>query len=106
MNFFLISLITIAFSLCSKVYFPKIKIKRKFINFSETIKKLKSKNIEYTKILDDISLKGLILIAGMLLILLPWTIIFIICQYLEIKQLAAFFIATIPYLNLIKFEKT
>ena len=106
MNLVLIILITTVFSLFNKVFFPKIKIKRKFINFSETIKKLRIKNIEYTKVLDDISLKGLIVITGMILILLPWTIIFLFCKYLEFKQLTAFLIATIPYLTLMRFKKT
>ena len=105
MNYLLIILITAVFSLFNRIYFSKIKIKSKFTDFSKTLKKLQSKNIEYTKILDDISLKGLILIAGMLLILLPWAIIFLTCEYLEINQLIGFLIATIPYLSFIKFKK-
>ena len=104
MNIFLIILIIAGFILLNKNYLPKIKINKEFNNFVGTIKKLKNKNQDYTKILDDISFQGFILIIGLLLIMVPWTLIFLISEYLGMNRFIAFIFATIPYITIIKFR--
>lgn len=104
MNIFLIIVIIAGFILLNKIYLSKIKIDKKFLKFLEKVKKLKNKNSDYTKILDEISFQGLILIISLLLILVPWTFIFLISEYFGINRLISFFLATIPYITFIKFS--
>ncbi len=105
MNFFLILSLILAVSFLNIKYFPKLNLTKKLNNFINSLRNLKSEKEDYTKILDNISLKGLILIISFLSIMVPWTLIFIINILLGINQFLSFIIATIPYLTLIKFWK-
>tara|TARA_B100001093_G_scaffold486429_1_gene521740 strand:+ start:361 stop:681 length:321 start_codon:yes stop_codon:yes gene_type:complete len=105
MNFFLILSLILAVSFLNIKYFPKLNLTKKLNNFINSLRNLKSEKEDYTKILDNISLKGLILIISFLSIMVPWTLIFIVNILLGINQFLSFIIATIPYLTLIKFWK-
>ena len=105
MNFFIFIFIVLALSFLNKKYLYKLKLSQKINYFKFALKNLKNKKGDYTKTLDEISLRGTILIIAFLIILVPWAFIFILSIFIGIEQFLGFLFATIPYLVLINYRK-
>lgn len=105
MNFFIFIFIVLALSFLNKKYLYKLQISKKINDFKFSLKNLKNKKGDYTKTLDEISLRGTILISAFLIILLPWAFIFLLSNFIGIEQFLGFLFATIPYLVLINYKR-
>ncbi len=105
MNFFIFIFIVLALSFLNKKYLYKLQISKKINDFKFSLKNLKNKKGDYTKTLDEISLRGTILISAFLIILVPWAFIFLLSNFIGIEQFLGFLFATIPYLVLINYKR-
>tara|TARA_A100001035_G_C27725610_1_gene474196 strand:+ start:354 stop:674 length:321 start_codon:yes stop_codon:yes gene_type:complete len=105
MNFFIFIFIVIALSFLNKKYLYKLQLSKKINDFKFSLKNLKNKKGDYTKTLDEISLRGTILIIAFLIILVPWAFIFLLSNFIGIEQFLGFLFATIPYLVLINYKR-
>ena len=105
MNFFIFIFIVLALSFLNKKYLYKLQISKKINDFKFSLKNLKNKKGDYTKTLDEISLRGTILIIAFLIILVPWAFIFLLSNFIGIEQFLGFILATIPYLVLFNFRR-
>ena len=105
MNFFIFIFIVLALSFLNKKYLYKLQIYKKINDFKFSLKNLKNKKGDYTKTLDEISLRGTILISIFLIILVPWAFIFLLSNFIGIEQFLGFLFATIPYLVLINYKR-
>lgn len=105
MNFFIIIFIVLALSFINKKYLYKLQLSKKIKDFKISLKNLKNTKGDYTKTLDEISLRGTILIIAFLIILVPWGFIFLLSNFIGIGRFSAFLLATFPYIVLINYRK-
>ena len=105
MTFLIIILASFFFFLALPKLFRKLNLKNEFKLFSNSIKELGNKNIEYTEVLDEISLTGIKFLIVILFALFPWIILSTLGYLFELNKIIVFLLASFPYISLLKIRK-